>query len=131
MTGSIHLGIQNHFHFTGFLDRRNVHRLLSMTDVLCMPSISEPFGLCALEAAQFGIPAVISNQSGVSEILPRARKADPWNTSLMASHIVELTTNDEEYLHASQAAREDQKDVTWDRAASKLVDQYQKLLRSY
>jgi glycogen(starch) synthase len=102
-----------------------------MTDVLCMPSISEPFGLCSLEAAQFGIPAVISNQSGVSEILPRARKADPWNTSLMASHIVELTTNDEEYLHASQAAREDQKDVTWDRAASKLVDQYQKLLRSY
>mgnify|MGYP000594258151 CR=1 FL=1 len=38
---------------TGFLDKEKVNDLLSMTDVYCMPSVSEPFGLSALEAAQF------------------------------------------------------------------------------
>lgn len=131
MAQSAHLGIKNHIHFTGFLDRKNVHHLLSITDVFCMPSVSEPFGLSALEAAQFGIPAVISKQSGVTEVLPHARTADSWDTSLMAKHIVDLVTNDRLHLNASQEALQDQKNVTWDRAAAHLIEQYRRVTDSY
>jgi glycogen synthase len=54
-----HLG--NRFHLTGFLNLEKVHEMLSIADVYCMPSVSEPFGLSAVEAAQFGIPVVISH----------------------------------------------------------------------
>lgn len=50
-TGAFH-GVGDKFHFTGFLNKQKVNELLSMTDVYCMPSVSEPFGLSALEAAQ-------------------------------------------------------------------------------
>lgn len=60
------------FHFTGFLNKDKVNDLLSITDIYCMPSVSEPFGLSALEAAQFNIPAVISKQSGVAEVMKGA-----------------------------------------------------------
>lgn len=131
MAQSTHLGIENHIHFTGFLERKNVHRLLSMTDVFCMPSVSEPFGLSALEAAQFGIPGVISRQSGVIEVLPHARTADSWDTSLMAKHIIDLITNDELHQQASRAAQKDQKNISWDQAATRLTGQYRRVIDSY
>jgi len=111
-------------HFTGFLERDEVHRLLSMTDVYCMPSVSEPFGLSALEAAQFGIPAVISRQSGVAEVLSNARIADYWDTDAMARHIVELVTDSSAHDIASKASLQDQKACTWERAAHQVFDLY-------
>ena len=44
------LRIASNFHFTGFLDGDEVRRLLSISDVYVMPSVSEPFGISALEA---------------------------------------------------------------------------------
>ncbi|WP_193214737.1 glycosyltransferase, partial [Luteolibacter marinus] len=88
-------GLGGYLHFTGFLNKEKVNELLSMTDIYCMPSVSEPFGLSALEAAQFGIPAVISKQSGVAEVLKGALKADFWDVDVMAQHIIDLIEDDE------------------------------------
>lgn len=117
--------VGDRFHFTGFLNKQKVNELLSMTDVYCMPSVSEPFGLSALEAAQYGIPAVISKQSGVAEVLTRALQADYWDTDLMARHIVTLLTDDEEYQRAVDASLEDQKNCTWEAAAERIVEAYE------
>lgn len=110
------------FHFTGFLNKDKVNDLLSMTDVYCMPSVSEPFGLSALEAAQFGIPAVISKQSGVAEVLHGALQADFWDVDLMAQHIVNLIDDEELNKQVVQAGYEDLEKLTWDAAAIKIVD---------
>lgn len=110
------------FHFTGFLNKQKVNDLLSMTDVYCMPSVSEPFGLSALEAAQFGIPAVISKQSGVAEVLHGALQADFWDIELMAEHIVNLIEDEELKDRVVKAGFEDLEKLTWDAAAIKIVD---------
>ena len=68
------LGIADRFHFTGFLNANNVKQMFALTDVFVMPSVSEPFGIVPLEAMQAGVPVIISNQSGVSEILKNALK---------------------------------------------------------
>ncbi len=120
-------GLGAHFHFTGFLDKEKVNDLLSMTDVYCMPSVSEPFGLSALEAAQFGIPAVISKQSGVSEILKGALKADYWDVELMAKHIDNLLTDDVLRERVVKQAKLDISASTWDAAAVKVVSIYHEL----
>jgi glycogen(starch) synthase len=56
---SAYKSIGNRFHMTGFLNAEKLRYLFSVSDVYCMPSVSEPFGLSAVEAAQFGIPCVI------------------------------------------------------------------------
>ena len=121
-------GLGGYFHFTGFLNKEKVNELLSMTDVYCMPSVSEPFGLSALEAAQFGIPAVISKQSGVAEVLQGALKADFWDTHRMADHINALLTDEELRASVVKQAEADIEASTWDAAAGKVLEVYRELL---
>lgn len=123
-------GLGGHFHFTGFLTKEKVHDLLSMTDVYCMPSVSEPFGLSALEAAQFGIPAVISKQSGVAEVLKGALLADFWDVELMAKHINDLLTDHEIRARVVEQAKLDITSTTWEAAAIKVIKLYKELVSS-
>ena len=115
-------------HFTGFLPREKVFEMLSMADVYCMPSVSEPFGLSALEAASFGVPIVISNQAGVSEVLPSALRADFWDVIGMARQIVSLLRDEELSNQKVKEAYKDLEEVSWSFAAEKSVALYEKLL---
>lgn len=80
-------GISDRFHFTGFLNSREVEEVLGRSDVFIMPSVSEPFGLVPLEAMQFNVPTIISVQSGVSELIRNAVKTDFWDTHAMADAV--------------------------------------------
>ncbi len=113
------------FHFTGFMDREKVYQLLSMADVYCMPSVSEPFGLSALEAAQFGVPTVISRQSGVSEVLKGALSTDFWDVDRMAKNIVDLLTNDKIRERVINENYKNLETLTWDNSA----EQVERILR--
>lgn len=84
------LGISDKFHFTGFLQHNEVARLLRMSHVFVMPSVSEPFGIVPLEAMRLGVPVIISRQSGVSEILKNVIKTDCWDTFAIADAIYGL-----------------------------------------
>jgi glycosyltransferase involved in cell wall biosynthesis len=81
-----------------------------------------------LEAAQFGIPAVISKQSGVAEVLKGALKADFWDVPLMAKHINDLLTDDELRARVVKQAQADIAASTWDAAAAKVVEIYNELV---
>jgi len=81
------LGISDRFHYTGFLKGDDVFRMFSISDVYVMPSVSEPFGISPLEAMQSNVPAIISYQSGVAEILQYAFKVDFWDVDAMADAI--------------------------------------------
>jgi glycogen synthase len=89
------LGIGRHFHFAGFLRGKEVERMLSIADLYVMPSVSEPFGLSALEAVNFNTPAIISKQSGVAEVLDHALKYDYWDVSRLGDLIVNGLVHEE------------------------------------
>ena len=95
-----------------------------MADVYCMPSVSEPFGISALEATQYGVPCVISNQSGVSEVLPSALSADFFDVNQMAKHIVSLLNDGKLKKKVVLNGYEDLKNVSWENAAQKVVSLY-------
>src|SRR5690606_28027076 len=115
------------FLFTGFLDRRRVDELLSMADVYFMPSVSEPFGLTAVEAALFGGPGVISRQSGAHEVRP-ALTADVWDTGKYANYIYALFQYNALHDALSRRSREMASQVTWDAAAAKIAQIYRGLV---
>jgi glycogen synthase len=110
------------FHFTGFLTKEKVHKLLSMADVYCMPSVSEPFGLSALEAAQFGVPCVISKQSGVAEVLTGALKSDFWDVNQMSDQISSLLIDDSLRKSVIKKSFKDLENCSWNNAAEKIVE---------
>lgn len=114
------------FIFTGFLDKQKVDALLSMSDVYFMPSVSEPFGLTALEAAQHGVPGVLSRQSGAIEVLP-ALSADFWDTDKYANCIYALLSYPALHRELAGKATVRAKDLTWDRAAAKIASIYHSL----
>jgi len=124
---SICLNLCGQVQFPGFIGRDQIDELLAKTAVYCMPSISEPFGISALEAAQFGIPTVLSKQSGVAEILTHSHTADHCDLDLMASHIVELLRDQESHTEAAEFASEDHRAFTWERAAKLVLELYQSL----
>lgn len=123
------LGISDKFHFTGFLKGDNVHQMFKMTDVFVMPSISEPFGIVPLEAMQSKVPVIISNQSGVSEILEHAIKIDFWDTYAMADSIYGLLS----YPALSNLFKEEGKvevdNLKWINSAKQVSNIYQSVLK--
>lgn len=123
-------GIGSKFHFTGFLTRQQVYSMLSMSDVYFMPSVSEPFGLSALEAAQFGVPCVISKQSGVAEVLKSSLKADFWDIHKMANHIISLLKYDTLKEEVVKNAHKDLAAANWRNAAQKTLNIYNLLLNN-
>jgi glycosyltransferase involved in cell wall biosynthesis len=114
-------------HFTGFLNRPEAHYILSITDVFCMPSVSEPFGLTALEAVQFGIPVVISNRSGAAEVLKAALTVDFWDTDKMADLILKLLEDQKLYDSCVEQGYKDIQNLTWHESAKKILSLYSKL----
>jgi len=116
--------IGNRFHLTGFLNQEKLRYLFSVSDVYCMPSVSEPFGLSAIEAAQFGIPCVISKQSGVAEVLPGSLKFDHWDVHKAADYILSLLADPVLSEQVVADARKNLDEISWDISAEKILHAY-------
>jgi glycosyltransferase involved in cell wall biosynthesis len=120
------LGIANNVFFAGFQRGKKWRDAYGIADLFVMPSVSEPFGLTALEAIGYGTPVLISRQSGVSEMIKNALKVDFWDTDDMANKIVALVQNDalRDELHANSFR--EYMSHSWDESADKLFDIYHK-----
>nr|WP_294944044.1 N-acetyl-alpha-D-glucosaminyl L-malate synthase BshA [uncultured Mucilaginibacter sp.] len=60
------LGISEHMRFLGKQDA--IEEILSVSDLFLMPSVSESFGLAALEAMACKVPVISSNAGGLPEL---------------------------------------------------------------
>lgn len=128
MVDRVHeLGIAKHFHFPGFLRGEEVEQMFSIADLYVMPSVSEPFGISALEAINYDTPVVISRQSGVSEVLGHALKVDFWDIDRMADLIINGLIHEELRSDMLGMAREELRRLRWDASALKTIEVYRKL----
>ena len=93
LTLAAELGIGANVLFTGFQRGKNWRDMFAQSDIFVMPSISEPFGLTALESAAFGVPALVSKQSGVAEVMKTALTTDYWDVDDMANQICTVLNN--------------------------------------
>ena len=118
------LGITDKFHFTGFLQGDDVYQMFEMTDVFVMPSVSEPFGIVPLEAMQSGVPVIISNQSGVAEILENAIKIDFWDTHAMADAIYGLLNYPSLATHFKKGGKLEVDNLRWINSARNVKEVY-------
>lgn len=115
------LKLSTRFHFTGFLRSEQVNQVWALSDVYVMPSVSEPFGIAPLEAIQSGVPVIVSNQSGVSEVIHHAIKADFWDIDALAGAICSVLTHKSLVKTLRKHSKEQLKEISWDNAARKLI----------
>ena len=123
------LGMADRFHFAGWLKGDDINKAYQMADLYVMPSVSEPFGLVALEAMKNKTPILISKQSGAAEVITHAFKTDFWDVDEMANKIVSLIRHPA--LHAElrdNTVREAGK-FNLDDPAKKTEECYDKVIR--
>ena len=63
------LGINSSVTFTGKIDNDKVPEYINMMDIVCLPSLSESFGVSAVEACACGRPILATNVGGLKEII--------------------------------------------------------------
>ena len=122
------LGIADKFIFPGFVNREEVAKLNKIADVFVMPSVSEPFGIVPLEAMWQETPAIISKQSGVSEVLNHVLKVDFWDVNDIAGKILALLHYRILHHQIKQHGYTEVRSMTWEGPAGKCIDVYNELL---
>lgn len=122
------LKLSSRFHFTGFLKGDNIDKVWSVSSVYVMPSVSEPFGITPLEAIQAGVPVIVSNQSGVAEVMPHAIKVDFWETDVLADAICNVLAYESLSTTLKKNSLNEIKNITWDKVAKKIKNIYHELI---
>lgn len=118
------LGISDKVFFTGFVRGKQWRDAYSVSDVFVLSSISEPFGLTALEAAHHDNALIITKQSGVGEVLHSIFRYDFWDVDRLADQLVGIATSDalKDSLRKNIAREYDR--ISWHDVAQQCVDMY-------
>jgi len=114
------LGIAGNVLFAGFLRGEDQYEAYRSADVFVMPSISEPFGITALEAMRIGTPVILSKQSGVAEVAGSALQVDFWDTEKMAELIAQVLADPILRQRLIAEGKQVAEHMTWDRAAAQV-----------
>lgn len=124
---SADLGISDAVLFTGFVRGKALRDIYNLADVFVMSSVSEPFGLTALEAAQHRTALSITNQSGVREVLHGALSYDYWDERRLADQLVALALSEPLREELAHNAALEVFQMSWQKVAARFVDRYQAL----
>ncbi|NEX13685.1 MAG: N-acetyl-alpha-D-glucosaminyl L-malate synthase BshA [Prosthecochloris sp.] len=87
-------GIERHVRFLGKID--DIVPLLSVSDLMLMPSSGESFGLAALEAMACGVPVIVTDTGGFPEFISNGRHGylvELGNVGRMSEKALELLTD--------------------------------------
>ncbi len=122
-------GLAEKFELVGLLQGPAVSEAYKKASVLMMPSLSEPFGLVATEATEYGLATVLSISSGVSEILPHAFRADPSDPQRFGQMVSLLLKNPEVRKSVAKQSRADMAAHTWKRTAKLISNVYSEAVR--
>jgi glycosyltransferase involved in cell wall biosynthesis len=121
-------GISKNMLFIGFLRDEERSRIYHTADAYIMPSVSEPFGITALESLLHKTPVIMSKQSGSSEVILHALKTDFWDTDEIADKILSILTYPSLREEMTQNGEKEVNICTWDNAAKNLQRVYSKVL---
>ena len=122
------LGVSRNVFFTNFVRGNTLRDTYSIGDLFIMPSISEPFGLTPLESILHGTPAMVSNQSGVAEVIANVLKVDYWDIDKMVSQIINIS----QYPNLQSALQDnglyEVRRMGWHTASEKVFEIYGQLM---
>lgn len=120
------LGISDKVFFTGFVRGKQWRDAYSVSDVFVLSSVSEPFGLTALEAAHHDNALIITKQSGVGEVLHSIFRYDFWDVDRLADQLVGIATSAALKESLRQNVTREYDRISWHDVAQQCMDLYAK-----
>lgn len=125
--------VSGRVHMPGWLPESELRALVAAADVAVVPSIYEPFGIVALEAAGVQTPVVAAKSGGLAEFLD----ADAHGYGFAAGDPVDLARAvhacladpDESAARAVQAYACVRDEHRWDVIAGRTVEEYSRVRR--
>jgi len=126
---SISLGLGEKVTFIGYLPDDQKRYVYAKSDIYVMPSVSEPFGITALEAMASGTPVILSKSSGAIEVSPHRLTVDFWDVNGMAEKMVALLRYRALAETLGQEELKDAVTITWDKIADETVKVYGEAIR--
>lgn len=125
---SAELGVSDKVFFTGFVRGKQWRDAYSVADIFVMSSVSEPFGLTALEAAHYNSALVISRQSGVGEVLRSIFRYDFWDTDKLADQLIGLATSPALMHQLKSDIKREYARLSWHDVARKCMHLYRNMI---
>lgn len=122
--------IRNNIEFTGYISHDNLINVYQTSDICVVPSVwNEPFGLVVAESMASGLPTIVTERGGPSEIVDDAGIiVDPENISELSGEILCLINDSEKRSYFGRKARKRiNNKFTWDHTAnnlSSIINQY-------
>lgn len=120
------LGIADKVYFTGFVRGKQWRDVYSLADVFVMSSVSEPFGLTALEAAHHDNAMIVSRQSGVGEVLDSIFRYDFWDVDVLANQLVGIALSPGLAEGLRRGVKSEYARLSWHDVAEKCVRLYER-----
>ncbi|PNX49764.1 MAG: hypothetical protein BV457_00590 [Thermoplasmata archaeon M9B1D] len=127
---AVDMGIADKIIFTGRLSDEEVKHIYQIASVYVMPSVSEPFGITALEAISAGTTTIASKTAGFSEAFKNCLKVDFWDTDEMANKIISILRYEPLRKTLSENGKKEINLFTWDNVAKKTLKVYREILSS-
>ncbi len=128
-------GVGDRIRFTGWLPEGDLHALVAAADVAVVPSLYEPFGLVALEAAALDTPIVVARTGGLAEIADGDRVALTFTADDPADLAAVLSQALSDPVAAAGRASHARQALTriydWNLVAARTVGSYESAVASF
>lgn len=126
------LGIAQQVYFMGYVDDERLRQLYKIADVVCIPSLYEPFGIVALEGMAAGVPVVSSDAGGLTDFVEHLQTGITTYKGDVGSltwGITEALNNRDLATHIKQTAeRKVQQIYNWDVIAKQTLQVYDRVV---
>src|SRR5213593_2915594 len=117
--------------FVGSLDQEKLALYYASADVCAVPSLTESFGLVALEAMACGIPVVGTRVGGLQTLIEDGESGllvPPGDDEALAESIALVLTDHRLRTHLAHGARHRAEHFTWESVGEKIADLYDSVL---
>jgi glycosyltransferase involved in cell wall biosynthesis len=123
------LGVRNSVRFVGKQPQQQIRDYLSVADLLLLPSLSESFGLTALEAMACEVPVIATRVGGIPEVVEEGGCGylfEVGDTRGMSEAALRILNDDAERERLGRRGRE----IATSRfTTDRIIPQYEELYR--
>lgn len=119
--------------FTGYRSGEELAALYASSDVFVFPSASETFGNVVLEAAASGLPAIVADRGGVTEIVQHERTglhAQAGNVESFLAALSDWFDEPDKWQRFGTEAREQAQARTWEKAMGPIYTRCQQIVKT-
>lgn len=123
------LGLAKNVVFADFQRGKGYRDTFTVADLFVAPSISEPFGIGPLESVAYGTPALVSKQTGMTEVIRNVLKVDFWDIDEMANEMTMAIRHQPMLDELRYNSQREYERLSWDRSADTMSELYHRHLQ--